>query len=629
MNENQKNHTLRILPNDALVTVKYNETILIALLRNSISIESVCGGKGICGKCIIRVLDGTLSEPTLQEKRWQKVLGSNIRLACQAKLLSDATIELSETLITKNVKILTFGKRIQTNLNPAVVRKTISLSKPSLEDQKADLERVLNELSTTKFDPLILEKISKVAWGSNFNVDAILFEDELLDILPHSNKSHFYGISFDIGTTTVVGYLYDLSTGELLSIKSSFNEQIKFGEDVISRIEYASRSYENLKKIQGAIISTMNKIIKELSEEAKIDVSQVYEIVCSGNTIMTAFLLGNNCFYSSRSPYIPPFTSQVKAKARDLKIEINPSGYVRTLPCVSAYIGGDVVADILISELFKYDEPVALIDLGTNGEVVIKNSNGVFAASCAAGPALEGYSIRYGMRAMEGAIETVTIGKNGDEVFYRTIGNKKPIGICGSGIVEALAWLRIRGIIDKSGKLLGNSSRVRRENNELQFVLVDGKDSETGKDIVITQSDIRKVQLAKAAVLSTFIVLSKISRTKIEDIKKLFIAGAFGNYINPFYAIVIGLLPEVQKEKIVQIGNGSGMGASSLLLSKELWKESMEIARKIKVVELNLVPSFRQEFINATFIPHKDETLFQETLRSISSLGNEEDTFND
>lgn len=618
--DSKKLYILKILPDNTLVNVRHGETILEALLRSGIYVESICGGKGICGKCAIKVSSGTLSEPTLQEKRWQKALGLNIRLACQTKLLSDATIELNETLVAKSIKILTSGKRIQTNLSPSVISKAIFLSKPSLEDQKADLERVQSELSTDKFDPLILEKISRVIWNSNFNVRAILFEDELLDVIPSSIDSHLYGISFDIGTTTVVGYLHDLSTGELLSTKSSFNEQIKFGEDVISRIEYASRSHENLKNVQEAIISTMNKIIKELLEEAKIDKSQVYDVVCSGNTVMTAFLLGNDSFYSSRSPYIPPFTSQVKVKARDLKIEINPSGYIRTLPCVSAYIGGDVIADIIVSELFKYEDPAALIDLGTNGEVVIKNSNGVFAASCAAGPALEGYSIKHGMRAVEGAIESVTISEDSNEVFFKTIGNKKPVGICGSGIVEALAWLRIRGIINNSGKLLENSNRVRKMNGELQFVLVDEKNSGTGKNIVLTQSDIRKVQLAKAAVLSTFIVLSRISKTKLEDIEKLFIAGAFGNYINPFYAMVIGLLPEVQREKIVQIGNGSGMGASSLLLSKELWKESTEIAKKIKVVELNLIPSFRQEFINATFIPHKDESIFQDTLKSISSL---------
>ncbi|MBO3767838.1 MAG: DUF4445 domain-containing protein, partial [Candidatus Brockarchaeota archaeon] len=435
-----KLYALRILPNGTSVIVKPEETILEALLRSGISVASVCGGKGICGKCAIRIVSGSLSEPTLQEKRWQKALGLDIRLACQANLLSDAVIELSETIETKNIKILTLGKKVQINLSPSTTRKSILLSKPSLEDQKADLERVLAELNTNTFDSLILEKISKVIWNSNFNVSAILFDDELLDVVPNSDNFSLYGVSFDIGTTTVVGYLYDLLTGELLSIKSSFNEQIKFGEDVISRIEYASRSYENLKNIQGAIISTINKIIKELAKETNVDTSKIYDVVCSGNTVMTAFLLGNNSFYSSRSPYIPPFTSQVKVKARDLKVEINPSGYVRTLPCVSAYIGGDVVADILVSELFKYEDPVALIDLGTNGEVVIKNLNEIFAASCAAGPALEGYSIRHGMRAMEGAIESVTISEDGNEVFFKTIGNRKPVGICGSGIVEALLY---------------------------------------------------------------------------------------------------------------------------------------------------------------------------------------------
>jgi uncharacterized 2Fe-2S/4Fe-4S cluster protein (DUF4445 family) len=608
----------KILPSGLIIHTNDDDTIFEVLSKNKIPIEGVCGGKGLCGKCAIRIVKGRLSPMTKQEEKWLKIIGLDYRLACQARTLSDTEIELNQQSRTSRTQILVWGQEVKSKLRPIITKQRKILKKPSLKDQEADLNRLLNSLGINQYDSLIPMKVSNTLWKADFDVDIILFDQELINLCPHTKKCHLYGIAFDIGTTTVVGYLYDLEDGKLLAIKSYYNEQIKFGEDVISRIEFANKSEKNLSKIQSAIIGTINRIISELLEEAKIDFENIYDVVCSGNTVMCSFLLGNSAYYSSRVPYIPPFTLPMTSKTRDLKIISNKSAYLRTLPAISAYVGGDLVADILVSKIYEYNEPAALVDLGTNGEVVIKTSDNFLASSCAAGPALEGYSIRNGMRAMEGAIESVSIREDNEEVFFRTIGGIKPLGICGSGIVEALAWMRIRGIVDRTGRIVkGSSKKVIKENGELQFVLFEEK----GKKIAITQNDVRKLQVAKAAIFSTLLTLTKLSKVEVKDFKKLFIAGAFGTYVEPFYGAVIGLLPELPKEKYVQIGNGSGAGATALLLSKDEWKKADNIAKQVKTIELNLVKFFKDEFINATFIPHKEEKLFENTLNSIKLLG--------
>ncbi|MBC7091354.1 MAG: DUF4445 domain-containing protein, partial [Nitrososphaeria archaeon] len=551
---NRTTYWLKVLPDNIIVKVMEKESIMNALLRQGIDLGGICGGKGKCGKCAIKVIEGKISEPTFQEKRWQKVNGLEYRLACQTTLLSDATIEVLETFKGSKMQILSWIIAKDFNLEPNVVKLSLRIKKPSLQDQEADLNKLIAESKAVTFDPKILKTVSHNLWKSNFMVNVILYDGELVDVIPYDKDVEVCGVAFDVGTTTVVGYLYNLENGKLLSVKAQYNEQIKFGEDVISRIEFAGKSDDNMKLMQEAIISTLNNIIKELVVTANISSDQIYDIVCSGNTVMTSFLLGNDCYYSSKAPYIPSFTLPVKCKTRDLGVRVNQSAYLRTLPSISAYIGGDVVADILVSEIYRENSPTALVDLGTNGEVVVKTGEKFLATSCAAGPALEGYSIRCGMRAVEGAIESITVSEEGDRVYYRTVGGGKPVGICGSGIVEAIAWMKIRGIIDRSGRIVeGSSSRVFRENGELQFIIAGEDETVNGKKIIIAQTDIRKIQLAKAAIFSSLKTLLKLANIELSDLQKLFIAGAFGTYVDPFYATIIGLLPDIPRERFVQI----------------------------------------------------------------------------
>lgn len=615
-------HRVRILPNGVNILTNGKDTLLETFLANGVTVDNLCGGKGICGKCSIRIVKGALSNSTEQEEKWQKMYGSDIRLACQTRPLSDVEVELNKSSDVSKMKILAWGHSAIFKSNPTVKIRNLRMEKPALGDQEADLNRTLKHLEISSYDPAILGKISNILWDSEFNVDTVIYDKELIDLFRHSEESRIYGIAFDIGTTTVVGYLYELSSAKMLSVKSEYNGQIRFGEDVISRIEYASKSVTNMKEVQEAIIQTMNVIIKELLESTGVSKDRIYDVVCSGNTIMISFFFGSNCYHSSRAPYIPTFTSSAKIKAEDSGIMTNSSGYVRTLPSISAYVGGDVVADMLVSNIHRTEGPVALIDLGTNGEVIVKTSEGLLASSCASGPALEGYGVTNGMRGVEGAIESLTVSEDGNEVYIRVIGDAKPIGICGSGIIDALAWMRTRGIVDKTGRIIeGSSRRVKRNNGQLCFVLVDEKNSGTNTEIAICQSDVRKIQLAKAAIFSTFLTLTEIGKVNIKNIRKLYVAGAFGTYTDPFSAITIGLLPEMTRDKIVQIGNGSGAGASSLLLCSDLWSKAVDLSRKVKVIELNLVPSFKDEFIKATFIPHKDDSLFPNVLDSIQTLG--------
>ena len=603
------------------IVVDERRSLLENLLKAGIMVDNLCGGRGICGKCAVKVISGSFSPPTDRELRWMKVLKPGMRLSCQVRVLSDAVIELEEVSREIEGKILTWGAVKGLTINPLVKVMKVKLKPPSLQDQKSDLERLLGSLNVKSYDPLIIADLSDALRKSNFEVNVVSYENEIIDVIPINENSRFFGVAVDIGTTTVVAYLYDLISGENLGVESAYNKQIRFGEDVISRVNYARSNRSNLEDLRKAVVDTINELLENLARKTGARKDRIYDAVCAGNTTMLSFLMGNNCYHGSRAPYPPPFTSSVKVKARDLGIEMNPRGYVRTVPSMSMYVGGDIVADILASGLHECERAAALVDLGTNGEIVIRTSEGEFlATSCAAGPALEGYGVRDGMRAVKGAIESVVIDESGKS-YYKVIGNTKPEGICGSGIIEAIAWMRIRGIIDKTGKIIENSSeRVKRGYEGLKFVIVPASESATGKEIAITQKDIREIQLAKAAIYAALLTLTRVAGMRLTDFEKIFIAGAFGNYLNIFSAQVIGMLPDIPQERFSFIGNGSVIGASMMLLSKEVKEKAQSIAKMVKTVELNVIKDFQSEFIKATYIPHTNEELFKNTLEKINSL---------
>jgi len=596
-------------------------SLLQNLIKNGIPVDNLCGGKGICGKCAVRVVEGPVSPPTEVERRWMNVLGSDMRLSCQMRILSDAVVELKRIARVVEGKILTWGVRGEIRLRPLVSFQRIRVEPPTLKDQKGDLERLLEASGWKHYDPLILENISYLLRESNFEVNLLKYDDEVVDLIPANRNFRILGAAVDVGTTTVVVYLYDLLTGEYLGAESAYNEQLRFGEDVISRVEYARRGRNNVEDLRKAVVNTISKLVENISQRIGMDSAYIYDMVCAGNTTMLAFLLGNDCYYGSVAPYPPPFTSSVKVKARDLGVKINPRGYVRTVPSISMYVGGDIIADIIASRLHEYEGEAALIDLGTNGETVIKTREGLFlATSCAAGPALEGYGVRDGMRAVKGAIESVVIDEAGRS-YYKVIGSTRPEGICGSGIIEAIAWMRIRGIIDEAGRIRkGVSEFVKEDDEGLKFVIVPANASATGRDIVLTQKDIRTIQLAKAAIYAALSTLTRIAGLEVRDLERIFIAGAFGNYLDILSAQILGMLPDVPQERFSFIGNGAIAGASMTLLSKDFAEEAQAIAKMVKSVELNLVKDFQSEFVKATYIPHMEKERFEDILDKIKHL---------
>ncbi|MBO3803322.1 MAG: DUF4445 domain-containing protein [Candidatus Brockarchaeota archaeon] len=614
----ERKHTVTFQPEGLRVEVSEDDNLLTASRRCGVQIESLCGGRGSCGKCLVRIESGEATKPTRFEAQALSgaEMGSGVRLACQTCPISDLTVRVLASPRVPGSKILTWGLELKVKPDPYVKTVSKELPKPTLRDQRSDAERLRSALKQSSIDLLLLRQLPRLLREKDWKITATLYGREVVDV-GGLDAGGAYGAAVDVGTTTIVVYLVDLASGKVMAVESDYNAQIPYGEDVISRIAYSTREKDGLATLQRLAIGTINKLLDEASKKANVEKGRIYDVVCSGNTIMLSFLLGMDPSFIATAPYVPPDTGSIAVKAREMGIDTNPGGYLRTVPSISGYVGADVVSDVLVSGMHKKEAVSLLIDIGTNGEVVVGNKHKMLSASCAAGPALEGAEITFGMRGMEGAIEKVAINPESLEVFYKTIGGAKPKGICGSGLVDALASLAMAGLVDSTGKL---TEKARQGQG---FVLAKAEETEIGKDITITQKDVRNLQLAKAAIFTGCYLLMKKMRIKPEGVKNVYVAGAFGNYIDPTSAIVIGMLPDVPVERIKMIGNGAGFGARLALLSKGKTKEAQSVARKIKYLELSGEEGFQKEFLKALNIPHAERNLFPTADRIIGSRGKE------
>jgi len=617
----ERRHAIRFQPEGLRAEVLSGESVLVASQRCGIDLDSLCGGRGKCGKCLIRIGQGKATAPTPSEIAIlpRSEMERGLRLACQTYPVTDLVVDVLTAPRPVSSKILTWGLELPVRLAPRLRMGSASLTRPTLGDQLSDEARLRKAIKCRSIDLNLLKRLPGLLRGHGWKVSAITYHDEVVDVRG-SDGGGLYGAAVDVGTTTIVVYLLDLISGKVVAVESDYNAQIPYGEDVISRITYASREGDGLALLQKAVIGTVNKLIARAAERAKIDRDLIYEVVCAGNTIMMSFLLGIDPSNIATSPYVPPVTGGLAAKAVGLGVEVNPGGYLRTLPSISGYVGADIVSDILVSGMHRHEGLSMLIDIGTNGEVVLGRRNEMLSASCAAGPALEGAEISHGMRGMAGAIEKVAINAESHDVFYTTIGGGRPRGICGSGLVDALASLRVAGIVDRAGRM-----RVPGDGGDAtpEFVIARAGDTEIGKDITITQKDVRNLQLAKAAIFTGCSLLMKRMKVRVGELKDIFIAGAFGNYIDPVSAIVIGMFPDVPLAKIKSIGNGAGFGARLALLSKSKGAEADEIARRVHYVELSAEGDFQREFLKALDLPHADGKLFPTATRIIESGGRE------
>ncbi len=616
-------------PDGIDIEVAAGSNLLHAAHKAGLYLNSICGGDGYCGKCqvIVDNLQKVQSKPTtlLTEKK----ISQNIVLACQTKVLSDVivTVPVSHNLQTGQI-LTDIDSDILNNLDehemggifeldPIVNKIFLEMSPPTVQDHTADLERlyaaIRNKIKVGSIhsDLDIINKISKLLRNCNYKATVTIgYRDECVEIIEieaGDTSNHNFAVAVDIGTTTVVAHLTDLTTASTIDTEAMYNSQINFGEDYIRRIIYAEE-HNAFDELQNRIVNDINTLIEKLTARQNIDLHKINTVVCPGNTAMIHFLLKLDPIRIRREPYIASACSVPPIPTSQIGIKINPRGLLYCLPAVAAYVGSDIVAGILATRIFTKDGISLFIDIGTNGEVVLGNRDWLVCASSSAGPAFEGSGVRHGMRAANGAIEKLTIEKDGS-VNYRTIGNSPAVGICGSGLLDTLASFFINGIIDRTGRFKASSNIRLNEGDEgLQFQLTNA--TEDFPEIVITQADIDNLIRSKAGVFAAIRVLMESTQTKPQDLDAIFLAGGFGNYLNIEQAVNIGMLPDVPLEKIQFVGNTSIAGAKTAIMSRKALITAHKIAESTAYFDLMTEPGYMEEFTRANFLPHTDLSLF-------------------
>jgi len=622
---------LLISPSKIKKSMKIGDSIFDALIDMNIPIRSLCSGRGRCGHCKVQILEGakilnylTQTEHELLEP---EEIDQGFRLACQTKISNGPgtiTLALTERSIIHTQCLQLEGSTRDITLKPLLKKIFLKVPPPTLEDIRSDEERLLqilhkqsgieSEELSIKFDVKI--KLSEILRCSKWEVTVVLWENQVISIENGDTTDHIYGIACDLGSTKVAGYLIDLKTGAIMSQIAEMNKQVSCGEDIISRISYVINGNKSrLNHLQNLALSTINEIIKKCCEKTSISYEEIYEIVLVGNTCMQQLFLGIDPVYLSKAPYPPTLSRSLNLPSKLIGLNSNKNANLHIAPIIGGFVGGDCVAAILASGMLLSDEISICIDIGTNTEIVLGNNGGGNAVSCASGPAFEGMHIKYGIRAAPGAISSIKINSNDpDDIRIRTINNDKPIGLCGSAIVDIPAELLKAGIINEFGTynrdLETELKRLRKGKTGLEYVIAWKKDTDLITDIVFSQADIREIQKAKAAIHTGAALLMDIMQCKEEDIDHVYLAGAFGCYINPESACLIGMYPEIPQKKIEFIGNAAGTGARFMILSKDQRNFSKIIQKKVKYYELATHPKFQEEYISSTLFPHKDLNRF-------------------
>lgn len=608
-------------------TVK-GESLLAVFRASGVSIRSECGGSGVCGKCKIFVKEKTrVSEVTEQEMRMltEAEIARNIRLACQARVKADLTVMIPVESRLRQRKIQVEGVETAFKLDPAIRKLRAQPLKSTLFDAKPNAERLLSfleekyDLSELTMGYDALKKLPRALHSANRDITATVWSGhKVIDVEAGDTATLAYGLAVDIGTSKIVGQLVALDDGRVVATNSIENPQIVHGEDVISRITFASDSEEGLDKLRSLVMDGVNYVISMVCKQGGVRLENIYEMTLVGNSAMHHILLGIHPLSLAVAPYVPTVKHALNLGTRDLAFQINDGGNIHLLPLVAGFVGSDNVADVLSTGVHRSEELTLLMDIGTNTEVNLGNSDGVLCCSCASGPAFEGAHIRDGMKAVQGAIERLSLNSRNFKVKYEVIGGGKPVGICGSGMIDILAEMLRCNLIDQTGRINDESptERVRRVNESLELVIAWRDETDKEEDIVITQGDIRELQLAKAAIYTGCSILMKKRKVSSGEIERIGLAGAFGNYLDPENAKIVGIIPDIKSENMDFVGNAALSGARMALLSMEMRREAIELSDKLTYVELGAEPKFNEELISATYLPHKNLDLFP-SLRTI------------
>ncbi|MFC1490741.1 ASKHA domain-containing protein [Candidatus Latescibacterota bacterium] len=633
----KKSLRVKFKPSGTVISVNSGTTVKEAANMAGVNITNICGGTGVCGKCEVIISEGiVLMKPNEFINDEQFAQGR--ALACLSEILSDVIVEIpGESCVEETPKLdedTAAGTESYSNVecsyphNPLCRKESLTLPAPSLEDNLSDLDRIKRELGKDGGYPALntefktIRPLAGILRDNDFKTTVTLsYKDNAFEMVRFEgveNSGINYGMAVDIGTTTIFANLINLADGKICGTSALYNSQMRFGEDVISRIVYTQENKHGLDTLQRLVSDDINDLKDTLVEQCGIDKADINYIFCTGNTVMIHILLGFELGNIRREPYIPVFGKPPAVRASDIGIDINPTGNINFLPGAGAYVGSDITADVLASGMASDEKISLLIDVGTNGEIVLGNSDWLICCSASAGPAFEGAGTTSGMRATSGAIEKVRITDDGT-VELGIVGGEgtTPKGICGSGYIDLVAELFSAGYVDRTGRFSdkGHDS-LSRSGDELVFVLVDRSETDLGKDIVISESDIATLIRTKGAIYTAAeSVMTHVGLTWAE-IDRVFIAGGFGNYLDLRKSIIIGLLPDIELEKFHFIGNGSIKGARMSLLSLDAYIMAKQIAQKMTYFDLSTDSKFMNEFTSSLFLPHTDLEKFGSATRA-------------
>ncbi len=606
---------LHFTPSDREVRVPPGVSVFDAASWNGIAIDSTCGGHGTCKKCKVQIVDGSVPISRLDVRSFTgEQLDGGWRLACLAQATTDLTVEVPP-LMTRP-KAATVGVGRQVILRPAIQKRYVELTEPTLSDQATDLARLLAEIDDLELrvDLYALRRIPSVARQSDFKYTAVVVDDVLIDVEPGDTTDRRYAIAFDLGTTTVVATLLDTSTGTPAAVASMLNKQQPFGADVITRISATMMDPDALGRLQELAHATLDELTREVCTEAEIDPAEIYEIAVAGNATMTALALGIDPEPLGVAPFIMSSATLPELLATDLGVHVHPRARAVVLPALGAYVGGDIVAGMLASGMDRDKRMRLFIDVGTNCEIVLGDGERIVSTAAPAGPAFEGGAIRCGMRAADGAIEVIQIGDDWS-VICQVIGDVAPQGLCGSGLVDAVAELVRVGLLDSSGRFLtdeqtaerlpGLKDRLGEINGERVFALAwheDGKRA-LADSVYLSQRDVRELQFAKAAISTGWTLMLEELGVEQADVQQVLLAGSFGSYLSPASAVRIGLVPKLPVLRIVSAGNVAGEGAKMTLLSMQERKGAAALLEEVTYVELSDRPDFNDRFVDQLAFP--------------------------
>jgi uncharacterized 2Fe-2S/4Fe-4S cluster protein (DUF4445 family) len=624
-----KKHSVKIYPQNVSHEVKDGYNLRQAILDMGINIEGSCGGAGTCGRCEVQILGGNYeSDDNKNINKGEK--DKNIVLACKIQIKDNLDIFIP--LKKKNEAVIEKGSFIKRNasgdyleikranlseveIKPWIIKKTINIQKPTLNYGTSDLHRLRRSikenfniagcvvpLKILRTMPMVLRKEN---WKATVTIDTM--SKTLIDISPGESDKKIYGIALDIGTTTLVMYLADFETGEIINSVSEYNPQIKYGEDIINRIIFSGKK-GGLEKIRDSIINEVNNMIYALLVSSGTSLEKVLSMVVAGNSTMMHLFYGVSPKYIREEPYITVVNKFTNSTAHEVGIEHIKNAIIYNMPGVASYLGGDIVSGILATDISNQKEITLLIDLGTNGELAVGNRDWIMGCSASAGPAFEGGGVKCGIRAAEGAIDRVKIDSSSLKCRVGVLGEGLPTGICGSGLIDLIGEMYIKGVIDRKGKFNSrkNNKFFKTVEGEQRYIIVPSEQSSTGNDIYITEIDIDNLIRTKAAIYAGIKTLLEEVGLKLNDLERIYIAGGMGRNLNIKNAIILGMLPDIEPEKYHFVGNTSITGAYLSLLSENKYKESLKIASKLTYIELSTNNNYMDRYMAGLFLPFTD-----------------------